>query len=50
MSESNTEKTDQTDLEVKFSIIPKTLVNPFNQHFEGYKAGLVRGEPSQAKS
>lgn len=49
MSESEKAKTEQPDLKVKFSIIPKTLLNPFsiNQHFEGYDAELVRGEPGQ---
>ena len=47
MSESQKEKIEQSELKVKFNIISKTLSSPFNQHFEGYKSGLVRGEPGQ---
>ena len=47
MSESEKEKIEQSELKVKFNIISKTLSSPFNQHFEGYKSGLVRGEPGK---
>ena len=47
MSESEKEKIEQSELKVKFNIISKTLSSPFNQHFVGYKSGLVRGEPGK---
>ena len=30
---------------VKFEVMPKTLANPFREHFTYYTEGLVRGVP-----
>ena len=30
---------------VKFEVMPKTLANPFREHFTYYTEGLARGEP-----
>jgi hypothetical protein len=47
MSRFNDEKFKQLQLKVKFNAIPKTRLKKFNQHFNGYKNGLVRSEPGK---
>jgi estrone sulfotransferase len=47
MSRFNDEKFQQLQLKVKFNAIPKTRLKKFNQHFNGYKNGLVRSEPGK---
>jgi hypothetical protein len=47
MSRYEDEKFKQLQLKVKFNAIPKTRLKKFNQHFNGYKNGLVRGEPGK---
>ena len=37
----------QPQLKVKYNKIPKTRLKKFNQHLNGYKNGLVRGEPGK---
>jgi hypothetical protein len=45
MSRFDDENFQQLQLKVNFNAIPKTRLKKFNQLFNGYKFGLVRGEP-----
>ena len=47
MSRFDDEKFKQLQLKVKFNAIPKTRLKKFNQLFNGYKNGLVCGDPGK---
>lgn len=44
MSPGN-EKATSATTNIKFEVIPKTLISPFKEHFPGYTEGLTRGQP-----
>ena len=45
MSQANDKGLNESQLNVKFNVIPKTKLDPFQQHFASFKNGLVTSDP-----
>lgn len=47
MSRFEDDRFKQIQLNVSFNVIPKTRLKRFQQHFTGYKSGMVRSNPGR---